>query len=58
LADCNLKPELIGPLIDAIAFSMDSRLDGLMEELDGIRKEVESGRSILISVNAYSEAVR
>jgi hypothetical protein len=58
VADYNLSLDLIGPLIDAIAFSGDSRLDELMEELDGIRKQVESGRSILISVNAYNEAIR
>lgn len=58
MADYELKPELIGPLIDAIAYSCDARLDPLMEDLDGIRKEVEAGRPILISVKAYNEAVR
>ena len=57
-ADYHLRPDLIGPLIDAIAFSGDPRLDELMEELDHIRKETEAGRSIIVSIGHTNEAPR
>lgn len=58
MADYDLDPRLIDPLIDAIAFSADPRLDSIMEMLSEIRREVETGRAVIIAVKAADEAIR